>query len=48
MSQDLLEAVAEGPEVDAIYEIYAGEDDDADEGVDPEVYAEMDNIQVVD
>jgi hypothetical protein len=46
LSQDLLEAVVEGPEVDAIYEIYAGEADE--EGVDPEVYAEMDDIQFIE
>lgn len=47
LSQDLLEVVAEGPEVDAIYELYA-EDEEDDEGVDPEAYAEMDDIQLIE
>jgi hypothetical protein len=50
LSQDLLEATVEGPEQDAIYEVYAGEDEQMDEegkedldveGVDPQAYAEM-------
>lgn len=41
LSQDLIEATVEGPEQDAIYEVYAGEsdpmeggDDDADDNED--------------
>lgn len=59
LSQDLLEAVVDGPDVDLIYEIYAsehepGEGDDParmgeEEGVDPDVYAEMDDdVMIID
>ncbi|KAK4685790.1 hypothetical protein P7C73_g4348, partial [Tremellales sp. Uapishka_1] len=43
LSQDLLEAVVEGPEGDSIYEIYVGEEDPPDqvEEEDEEVYEEM-------
>jgi hypothetical protein len=44
LSQDLLEAVAEGPEADSVYELYAGVDAEAD----PEPFEEMDDVQLVE